>query len=228
MASSTSLRSTLAEISAIGISHSLAKLLSYKALEISLGVAPQPQHGGSRVGASLQGHGSILQRTGQSASKEIASGDVVRFVHDQGAPALANRLRAAIRQRNGCAHPNVRLETDATAFTESGAGLDPVRSQKIRSTRLATAGGCDEGAWAGPGRAEARSTTTPLLSHLHGGQKCCGTVAPCARECSRSRAANRSEGHGRTEAIRRVLNEITQMRRSSARPVKEARTSGPS
>lgn len=82
----------------------LAKLLSYKALGLSMmGRPSQPPS------AHLGLHAQTLQCLSEPAGEELPPPRAIQWLRDQGEERLANRLRVATRYRNSAAHPDPGL-----------------------------------------------------------------------------------------------------------------------
>lgn len=153
--SGASLSHTLREIMAAGLSGSLAELLSYKALELAMiGPADRLPQATTNISESL--------------GRDFTPGEAAHVLRGSGAPALANRPRAAVQQRNALMHADQSLEADVPHFLPHSAR---VKDSAVRGAHASQAAGKgDDGLnlWAKAAAARKRlkaMVTAPSFEH---------------------------------------------------------------
>lgn len=106
------LEAILESMKRAGLPQSLAKLLSYTAVELaSHGQPSQPT-------ATLQRNDELLQLVCDAAAIQMQAPDATQWLRDIGESRLAHRPRSTARSRNAVAHPDAALHRDLRAALE--------------------------------------------------------------------------------------------------------------
>lgn len=136
------LRGVLDDSAASNASGALKKVLSYKAVELSMGSL----HNNGAVTQALAAHHDVLNSFSSAAGRAISPGQAVALLRRHGEHSLASRLLVALRHRNAIAHPDRTLLGEVLSFLR-GAELasDDVRprTQPGSTASSADSGGFD-------------------------------------------------------------------------------------